>query len=105
MDYIKVGRLNDFENKDIISYSIMGRFIAVVQQKGEELFAIEAGCKHQRADLTKGKIDGLIVTCPRHHWQYDLSTGKCLNHESVDLRRHDLKIEDGDIYVSLHPVD
>lgn len=104
MDYIKVGRVNDFVSKDIKSYSIMGRIVAVVQKKDGGFFAIEAGCKHQRADLTKGKIEGLIVTCPRHYWQYDLTTGKCLNHESVDLRRYGLKVEDGNIYVSLHPL-
>ncbi|MFW6103220.1 MAG: Rieske (2Fe-2S) protein, partial [Chloroflexota bacterium] len=27
-------------------------------------------------DLTKGKFDGRIVTCPRHGAQYDVTTGE-----------------------------
>jgi len=105
MNFIKVAKLNDFHNKHIKSYSIMGKKIGVVRRDDGKYFAIEVDCKHQRADLTKGKIDGLIVTCPRHDWQYDLATGKCLNHESVDLRRHALKIDGDSIYVSLYPVE
>ncbi|PHR29028.1 MAG: hypothetical protein COA36_04935 [Desulfotalea sp.] len=103
MDFIKIAKVTDFEDKYIKSYSIMGKKIGVIRQKDGQFFAIEVGCKHQRADLTEGEIDGLIVTCPRHHWKYDLVTGKCLNHESVDLRRHALKIEAGDIFISLYP--
>ncbi|MFT5698203.1 MAG: nitrite reductase/ring-hydroxylating ferredoxin subunit [Desulforhopalus sp.] len=105
MNYIKIAKLNDFEDKHIKSYSIMGKKIGIVRKNDGSFFAIEVGCKHQRADLTEGKIEGLVVTCPRHDWQYDLATGKCLNHDSVDLRRHALKIEEGNIYVSLKPVE
>lgn len=105
MDYIKVAKVNDFEDKHIKSYSIMGKKIGVVREDNGTFFAVEVGCKHQSADLTEGKIDGLVVTCPRHHWMYNLATGKCLNHDSVDLRRHALKIEDGNIFISLLPIE
>ena len=102
MDFIKLAKVNDFEDKHIKSYSIMGKKIGVVRQDDRDFFAIEDGCKHQRADLTEGKVDGLVVTCPRHGWVYDLATGKCLNHDSVELRRYALKIEDGNIFISLY---
>ena len=105
MNFIKIAKVNDFEDKHIKSYSIMGKKIGVVRGEDGEFFAIEVGCKHQRADLTEGRVEGLIVTCPRHDWTYDLATGKCLNHESVDLRRHALKIEDGSIFISLSPIE
>jgi len=105
MDFIKIAKVNDFCDKHIKSYSIMGKKIGVVRKENGNFFAIEVGCKHQKADLTQGEIKGMIVTCPRHQWQYDLSTGKCLNHDSVDLRRHELKIEDGDIFISLQPIE
>ena len=66
MDFIKIANVNDFEDKHIKSYSIMGKKIGVVRQDDGEFFAIEVGCKHQSADLTEGKVDGLLVTCPRH---------------------------------------
>lgn len=105
MDYIKIAKINDFRDKDIKSYTIMGKKIGIVRKNSDDFFAIEVGCKHQNADLTKGAVDGLVVTCPRHGWQYDLETGHCLNHESSKLRRHELKIEDGLIYISLLPIE
>lgn len=105
MDFIKLAKVNDFEDKHIKSYTIMGKKVGIVRQGRGDYFAIEVGCKHQNADLTKGSIDGFVVTCPRHGWKYDLQTGNCLNHESHKLRRHSLKIEDGNIYISLLPED
>lgn len=105
MDFIKIAKVNDFEDDHIKSYSIMGKKVGVVREENGDFFAIEVGCKHQIADLTKGEINGMVVTCPRHQWMYDLSSGKCLNHESVDLRRHAIKIEDSNIFISLHPIE
>ncbi len=36
-------------------------------------------CPHRQADLaTFGELDGCIMTCAMHGWQFDLSTGQCL---------------------------
>lgn len=105
MDFIKVATVNDFKEKHIKSYSLLGKFIGVVRRENGEFFATEVGCKHQRADLTKGQVEGLIVTCPRHGWRYDLDSGKCLNHNSAELRKYPLKIKNGDIYIALQAID
>lgn len=105
MDFIKIAKVNDFEDKHIKSYTIMGKKVGVVRESDGNFYAIEVGCKHQGADLTEGKIEGSIATCPRHQWKYDLVSGKCINHESPELRRYDLKIEDENIFISLRPVD
>lgn len=105
MDFIKVGTVNDFKEKHIKSYRLLGKFIGVVRKEDGRFFATEVGCKHQRADLTKGEVDGMIVICPRHGWQYDLESGRCLNHDSAELRKYPLKIENGDIYISLQPIE
>ena len=36
-------------------------------------------CPHRRADLSQfGELDGEILTCRMHGWQFNLSTGRCL---------------------------
>jgi len=36
-------------------------------------------CPHRKADLSQfGELDGDILTCTMHGWQFDLSTGRCL---------------------------
>lgn len=105
MDFIKIAKVNDFQDKHIKSYSIMGKKVGVVRESNGNFFAVEVGCKHQGADLTEGKVEGLVATCPRHQWQYDLQTGECLNHDSPKLRRYALKIENENILISLRPIE
>ncbi|MFC1765043.1 Rieske (2Fe-2S) protein [Planctomycetota bacterium] len=104
MQFVKVGNVPDFEKKKIKSFSMLGRKVGVIKRADGSFYAIEVGCKHQGADLTLGKIHKGVATCPRHGWRYDLDTGECLNENSSKLRKHELKIEDGVISVSLHPL-
>ena len=104
MEYIRIAKIKDFAEKNIKSFTILGKKVGIIKKGDERFFATEVGCKHQNADLTKGKIKGMIVTCHRHNWQYDLESGKCLNNESPDLRKHGLYLDGEDIYVSLLPI-
>jgi nitrite reductase/ring-hydroxylating ferredoxin subunit len=42
---------------------------------GGTVYALDAVCSHMGGDLTKGKFESGIVTCPRHGAQYDVKTG------------------------------
>jgi len=105
MDYIRIAKINDFKNKHIKSFSLFGKKIGVVKRKDNSFYAIEISCKHQGADLTAGKIDGTVATCHRHQWKYDLETGKCLNHDSPDLKKYDIQLKGEDLWISFLPLD
>jgi len=48
---------------------------------------IERFCPHRQADLAEyGSIEGGVLTCALHHWQFDLATGRCLT--SNDPSKH-----------------
>jgi len=53
------------DDKNILVANVAGKF-----------YAINARCTHAGGDLAKGKLDGSIVTCPRHGSKFDVSTGK-----------------------------
>lgn len=43
-------------------------------------FAVDGVCAHAGGPVGKGTLQGQVVTCPWHGWQYDVTTGKhCLN--------------------------
>ena len=104
MTYIKVAKVEEFEIKKIKSLSILGKKIGIIKREDGSFYAIEVGCKHQGADITKGNLRNNTATCPRHKWKYNLETGECLNHESQKLRKYDLKIVGNDIKISLEPI-
>lgn len=56
-----------------------GRVFAVYNVDGE--FSVLDGiCPHAGGPLGKGMLNGNVVTCPWHGWQFDVTTGQhCLN--------------------------
>jgi len=48
---------------------------------------VERYCPHRRADLaTFGRVDGCVLTCELHGWQFDLETGRCLTADDRSIR-------------------
>jgi 3-phenylpropionate/trans-cinnamate dioxygenase ferredoxin component len=43
---------------------------------GGKIYAVDNSCPHMGGDLSKGKLDGTIVTCPLHGSQFDVSSGQ-----------------------------
>ena len=39
-------------------------------------YAADNRCPHMGGNLSAGKLDGSVVTCPRHHSQFDLADGR-----------------------------
>jgi UDP-MurNAc hydroxylase len=50
-------------------------------------YAMERYCPHRGADLSIfGEVDGGVLTCSLHGWQFDLETGACLTADDRHLR-------------------
>jgi nitrite reductase/ring-hydroxylating ferredoxin subunit len=59
-------------------------------------YAIGNACTHEAGNLSKGTLQGNIVTCPKHKAQFDVTTGKVVSGPKV-LFMHP-KIRDAPIY-------
>jgi nitrite reductase/ring-hydroxylating ferredoxin subunit len=55
---------------------------------GGTFYALEDNCGHQKAALTKGKLEGSVVECPLHFACFDVTTGKALS--GPDLARRSI---------------
>jgi nitrite reductase/ring-hydroxylating ferredoxin subunit len=84
--------------------TLLGRSVRIWRDDQGDWQAMEMVCRHQNADLSQADREGDIVTCPRHGWRYDLSTGACLTEGWAGLRHFRVKIERGDLYLSKRPV-
>jgi nitrite reductase/ring-hydroxylating ferredoxin subunit len=42
-------------------------------------YAVSRRCGHQNAPLEQGALEGWVLTCPLHHAQYDIRTGRNLS--------------------------
>src|SRR5262245_27431680 len=43
-------------------------------------------CPHAGEDLMFAKICNGVIECPRHHWKWDIKTGKCIEGGTIPLK-------------------
>ena len=64
--------------------------------------ATSAICPHHAAWLSQGRIDGDLVSCPRHMGQFHIPTGrKTRGPDCPDLRVHAARVESGRVLVDV----
>jgi nitrite reductase/ring-hydroxylating ferredoxin subunit len=69
------------------------------------LHASGDACPHERVSLGDGAtLDGEIITCGAHRWEFNVVTGECLEDASFPLRKFPVGRKDGVIYVGF-PAD
>ena len=80
---------------------IQGRKIVLVRSGGA-VHAVDDTCPHLGGSLGKGTIQDNCIVCPRHHWSFDFSTGKCVEGVADEkITVHEVKTESGKILLKL----
>jgi len=82
------GKVVDLAGKKIALFNVGGKF-----------YAIDNTCKHRGGPLGEGTLDGTVVTCPWHGWEYDVTSGINLDDEKVKVGCHAVKLEGDDILI------
>ena len=85
-----------------------------------ELHAYENRCPHQGGPVCEGEIVGRTIeilapdktkvaerlstedihlVCPWHGYEYNLTTGRCFAEPRLSLRRYELLVRDGEVFI------
>jgi nitrite reductase/ring-hydroxylating ferredoxin subunit len=67
------------------SFSARNTTILLLKINGQ-FHAYQGKCPHQGATLAEGELDGALLTCPAHRWQFDATTGQGVNPKSARLK-------------------
>ncbi len=68
-------------------------------RRGDEFFAIGNECAHKGGNPCEGRVDGDIVTCPLHGWEFDLRSGVRMTIPGEAVPRFAVTVDDGGIYL------
>ena len=95
---------------------VKGRAFAVFNVDGT-YYALKNVCVHQGARVCLGKVsgttlpsrvyefkyglEGRILRCPWHGWEYDISTGRSLLDPKVGVVKYPVTVKDGQVYVEM----
>ena len=100
MAFVRAGAVADIPPGTIREVSVGGKSVAVANVGGQ-FHAISNTCLHRGGPLGDGVLDGEIVTCPWHGWQYDVITGKVSQNPTVGVDRYPIEVRGEDIYVDI----
>lgn len=81
----------------------VGRYEVAIFDLGGEYVAYENACPHQGGPIGEGWIEDGTVICPWHAWCFDLRTGTLTIGDFARLRRFELRLEGGEIFVAEEP--
>lgn len=81
--------------------AIAGERIVAIYNVDGQIHAMEALCPHQGGPLGQGKLNGCVVTCPWHGWQFDVTTGQHQANPRLRQPCLPVKVEGDDIYVDV----
>lgn len=75
-----------------------GRVLAVFNVEGT-YYALDGICPHQGGPLGKGQLNGCVVTCPWHGWQFNVATGQQQINDRIVHTTYPLRHDGDDIYI------
>ena len=76
MARVKVADTGDLDPGEGMPVEAEAHSIALFNVGGS-FHAIENTCCHRGGPLGDGELEGTVVSCPWHGWQFDVTTGKC----------------------------
>ena len=98
MAFVRALALDELWDDDMQGLVIRGRRILLVRIAGA-VHAYEDRCAHLGVALSEGKLEGCVLTCSAHHYQFDATSGQGINPKRAALTSISVRIEDGAIWV------
>jgi nitrite reductase/ring-hydroxylating ferredoxin subunit len=98
--FVKMATLGELPAGAASEVEFEGRVYGLFNVEGE-ILAIDGICPHQGGPLADGTLEGTMVTCPWHGWQFDIRTGSTPLGPKIKQAVFEVKIEGQDILVAV----
>jgi 3-phenylpropionate/trans-cinnamate dioxygenase ferredoxin subunit len=73
-EFVEVPGGSELKSGQMKMFKLDNREI-LLARVNDDFYAVANHCPHMGGRLSEGKLENTIVTCPRHHSQFDLSDG------------------------------
>jgi len=113
-EFTVVSKIDELKGGTMKAVSASGREI-LLARVGDRYYAVDGRCSHMKGNLSQGKLEGTVVTCPLHGSQFDVTNGRVVRwlkggpmskisgalKPSKDLKVYNLKVEGGNVLVEV----
>jgi nitrite reductase/ring-hydroxylating ferredoxin subunit len=101
MSYQRVATLADIPDGRGLCVRVDGIDVGLFRVDGE-IYAMENTCPHAGDPLSEGDLEGAVVVCAAHGWDFDVRTGfRPENDDGFPIPCFPVRIEDGAIHVDI----
>lgn len=100
MAFVKAAQVGDVPAGTIREFQVGGKAVALANVGGQ-IYAINNVCLHRGGPLADGPLEGAIVTCPWHGWEYDVRTGKVKQNSTVGVESYAVEVRGEEIFVDV----
>jgi nitrite reductase/ring-hydroxylating ferredoxin subunit/alkylhydroperoxidase/carboxymuconolactone decarboxylase family protein YurZ len=66
-----------------------------VYREGETYRVYDSHCPHQVTNIPHLALEGCTLTCPKHAWKFDITTGACIEKGKHPLKAFETRVENG----------
>jgi nitrite reductase/ring-hydroxylating ferredoxin subunit len=87
-----VTTLDELPSGEISYRNCDGRSLYIYRE-GETLRVYDSRCPHQVTNIPHLALEGTRLTCPKHHWVFDIVSGECVDVGDRPLTEFEHKIE------------
>lgn len=102
MAFEKICTLDDVWEGEMAGFTCGdGTPVLLVVLEGGEVKAYQGHCPHQEIELAEGTLDGTLLTCAAHLWQFDVATGAGVNPASCRLAEYETKVVGDEVMVDV----
>ena len=99
-EYMIVAHVGDLEPGQGKVVEIKGKIIALFNVEGK-FFALDNTCLHMGGPVGEGYLEGNIVTCPWHGWQYNVENGVMEFDSDQILKTYEVKVEGQEVKIGI----
>ncbi len=99
-DFARAISATDLPPGQATQVEVDGQAVALFNVDGT-FYALSNRCPHRGGALGQGCLDGRQVSCPEHNWTFDVTTGENVVSAAMCVPRHEVKLEDGQIWVKV----
>jgi nitrite reductase (NADH) small subunit len=97
---VKIARASDVKaGSSLVVQGPEGMEVALFRDDKGNICALENSCPHMGGPLGEGEVNGCIVTCPWHGWQFDVRDGVCQNMPGDDAKKIEIAVENDDVFL------
>src|SRR6202051_986286 len=100
MSFRKVAAREDLWSGEMTGVDVDGESIVLINLD-DRIYAFADACPHQNSRLSEGDLTDKTLRCARHHWEFDVCTGRGINPQNACLNALPVVLESRDILLDV----